>query len=106
MRALRGFAVSRSIGQISTLVAGHAIEGFSTAIADIIELSAWKPNFDRADPGLLHQGALDLRAPFVALVVERPRQRGAGLPFAQHGKRVAVSTRSWSPALMISCMIG
>ena len=48
MRALRGLAVSRSIGQISTLAAGQATEGFSTAIADIIEVFGLetKPNCD------------------------------------------------------------
>ena len=48
MRALRGFAVSRSIGQISTLAAGQATEGFSTAVTDIIELFGLetKPNCD------------------------------------------------------------
>ena len=34
---------------------------------------------------------LDLRPALVAFVVERPRHRGAGLPFAQSGKSVAVS---------------
>jgi hypothetical protein len=46
MRALRGFAVSRSIGQISTLAAGQATEVFPTATADIIEVFGLetKPN--------------------------------------------------------------
>ena len=38
MRALRGFVVSRPIGQISTLAAGQAADGFSTTVADIIEV--------------------------------------------------------------------
>ena len=45
------------------------------------------------DPGLLDEGALDLRPALFAFVVERPRHRGAGLPFAQSGKLVAVSRK-------------
>jgi hypothetical protein len=42
-------------------------------------------------PGLLDEGALDLRPALVAFVVERPGQRCAGLPFAQGGKCIAVA---------------
>jgi hypothetical protein len=47
---------------------------------------------DRAilDPGLLDERALDLRSALVAFVVQRTRQRGAGLPFPQGGKLFAV----------------
>ena len=45
---VRGFAVGRSIDQISTLAAGQATEGFLTAVADIIEVFCLetKPNCD------------------------------------------------------------
>jgi hypothetical protein len=48
MRALRGFAVSRSIGQSSTLAAGQATEGLLTTVTDIIEVFGLetKPNCD------------------------------------------------------------
>ena len=68
MRALRGFAVSLSIGQISTLAAGQATEAFSTTVTDIIEVFGLetKPNCDfpiwknaRFSGG----GALALKAP-------------------------------------------
>ena len=43
------------------------------------------------------KGTLDLRpAALVAFVVERTRQRGAGLPFAERGKLVAVSREDFA----------